>query len=159
MGDLPPPKLQADEPTTLHALLRYTRESLVRKVEGVSDDDARRRFVDSGTTLLWLVKHVRMAETLWVCARFADDGTVVPDDSVVEGDTVVGAIAAYSSTWAVIDAVVFAAASLDEVCRGPGAGDPPVNLRWVLAHLVEEIARHAGHADILRELLDGSTGR
>jgi len=41
----------------------------------------------------------------------------------------------------------------------PEAGDPPVNLRWVLAHLLEETARHAGHADILRELLDGSVGR
>ena len=159
MSDLRPPKLQADELATLHALLQYTRESLVRKVEGVSDDDARRRFVDSDTTLLWLVKHVRMAETLWVCERFADDGTAVPSDAVVAGDSVAGAIDAYRSTWATVDAIVSSAASLDDVYRGPGAGEPPVNLRWVLAHLVEETARHAGHADILRELLDGSTGR
>jgi hypothetical protein len=159
MADLRPPKLAGDELTTLHALLQYTRESLVRKVDRVSDEDARRRFVASDTTLLWLLKHVRMAETLWVCERFADDGTRVPDDTVVESDTVADAVAAYRATWSVTDAVIFGAASLDEVCRGPGAGDPPVNLRWVLAHLVEETARHAGHADILRELLDGSTGR
>jgi hypothetical protein len=159
MADLRPPKLAGDELTTLHALLQYTRESLVRKVEDVSESDARRRFVSSDTTLLWLLKHVRMAETLWVCERFANDGTVVPDDTVVESDTAADAVAAYRATWALTDAVIFGAASLDEVCRGPGAGDPPVNLRWVLAHLVEETARHAGHADILRELLDGSTGR
>jgi hypothetical protein len=100
-----------------------------------------------------------MAETLWVCARFADDGTLVPSDAVVAGDTVAGAIDAYRSTWTTVDAIVSSAASLDDVCQGPGAGEPPVNLRWVLAHLVEETARHAGHADILRELLDGSTGR
>ena len=51
-----------------------------------------------------------------------------------------------------------AASGPDERCRADDA-DPPVNLLWVLAHLVEETARHAGHADILRELLDGSTGR
>ena len=49
-------------------------------------------------------------------------------------------------------------AGLDELCRRPDA-DPPVSLRWVLMHLLEETARHAGHADILRELIDGRTGR
>jgi hypothetical protein len=48
--------------------------------------------------------------------------------------------------------------NLDELCRQPDSG-PPVNLRWVLAHLLEETARHAGHADILAELIDGRTGR
>ena len=159
MSDRRPPKLQGDELATLHALLQYTRESLVRKVEGVSDDDARRRFVGSDTSLLWLLKHVRGAELRWVCERFANDGTVVPDDAVVASDTVVGAVEAYRATLAVTDVVVFAASSLDELCRGPDAGEPPVNLRWVLGHLLEETARHAGHADILRELLDGSVGR
>jgi hypothetical protein len=139
-------------------LLQYTRESLVRKVEQVSDADARRRLVASDTTLLWLVKHVRMAEILWVCERFAHDGTEVPSDVVDEDDTLASALVAYRATWPVTDAIVYAG-SLDDVCQGPGAGDPPVNLRWVLAHLLEETARHAGHADILRELIDGSTGR
>jgi uncharacterized protein DUF664 len=143
----------------VHTLWQYTRESLVRKVDGVSDADARRRFVGSDTTLLWLLKHVRGAELRWVCERFANDGTVVPDDTVTANDTVAGAVEAYRATWLVTDAVVAAAGSLDDVCRGPDAGDPPVNLRWVLDHLLEETARHAGHADILRELLDGSTGR
>jgi hypothetical protein len=71
-----------------------------------------------------------------------------------------------SSVWAIfrgslgvrVDAVVAAAPTLDEPCRRSG-DDPPVNLRWVLMHLLEETARHAGHADILRETVDGSTGR
>jgi hypothetical protein len=71
VSEVRPPKLQADELATLQTLLQYTRESLVRKVEGVSDLNARRSFVGSDTTLLWLVKHVRMAETLWICERFA----------------------------------------------------------------------------------------
>jgi hypothetical protein len=98
VSEVRPPKLQADELATLRALLQYTRESLVRKVEGVSDQDARRSFVGSDTTLLWLVKHVRMAETLWMCVRFADNEAVVPDDAVVDGDTVDGAVAAYRAT-------------------------------------------------------------
>lgn len=159
MGDAGPLPLQGDELATLHALLQYSRESLVRKVEDVSDADARRRLVASDTTLLWLLKHASNAELLWCCVLFADDGTAFTDDTVVEGDTVADAAAAYRATWARADAVVFAAGSLDEACRSALAGETPANLRWVLAHLVEETARHAGHADILRELLDGSTGR
>ena len=158
MSDRRPPKLQGDERETLMALLQFQRESLVRKVDGVSEDDARRRLVASDTTLLWLVKHVGAAEVLWFAVRFAGDGSEVPDDRVQPDDTVAGAIAAYRATWAVTDASV-AGASLDDPCRGTDAGDPPVNLRWVLAHLLEETARHAGHADILRELVDGEVGR
>jgi len=64
----------------------------------------------------------------------------------------------YRATWARVDAIVVAAPSLDELCRDVGA-ESPVNLRWVLMHLLEETARHAGHADVLRELIDGRTGR
>jgi len=66
--------------------------------------------------------------------------------------------AAYRVAWQQVDRVAFAGAGLDELCRLPDA-DPPVSLRWVLMHLLEETARHAGHADILRELIDGRTGR
>jgi hypothetical protein len=64
----------------------------------------------------------------------------------------------YRSTWPRVDAVAFAGKALDELCHGRDI-DPPVNLRWVLMHLLEETARHAGHADILRELIDGQVGR
>ena len=67
-------------------------------------------------------------------------------------------IAAYRKAWQQVDRVAFAGPGLDELCRRPDA-DPPVSLRWVLMHLLEETARHAGHADILRELIDGRTDR
>jgi hypothetical protein len=159
VADTKPPKFVADERATLLALLQYQRESLVRKVGGVSDEDARRPFVATGTSLLWLVKHVRGAEVLWAAHRFADNGTFVPDDTVMDDDTLAAAVHAYRATWPATDAIVLGAPSLDELCRRPAPGDPVVNLRWVLAHLLEETARHAGHADILRELLDGSVGR
>ena len=156
--DQRPPRLVGEERETLYALMQYQRESVVRKVDGLDDESARRRFVESDTTLVWLVKHLAHAETLWIQHRFAgEDITAVPDDSLRPDDTLAAAVAAYRATWTRVDAIT-AAASLDDWCRNVGA-DPPVNLRWVLMHLLEETARHAGHADILRELIDGETGR
>ena len=73
-------------------------------------------------------------------------------------DTLAAAIATYRAEWPVIDAIV-AAHDLDDAMDDPNGGDIPLTLRWIVVHLIEELARHAGHADILRELLDGDTGR
>lgn len=156
MADRKPPRLAGGELETLHALLQFQRESLVRKVEGIDAGAARRPVVGSGTSLLWLLKHMANAEITWVLNRFAG-GTEARADRVEPGDDVTGLAEFYRATWQRVDAVVMAAPSLDEPCRRPDG--PPVNLRWVLAHLLEETARHAGHADILRELADGQTGR
>ncbi len=157
MADLKPPRLNAGEQATLHALLQYQRESLMRKVTGADESAARRSAVESGTTLLWLVKHLTQAEILWLVVRFGGEDVPLPDDRVQPDETVTGALAAYRAAWARVDAVA-SGASLDEPCRRTSA-EAPVNLRWVLMHLLEKTARHAGHADILRELIDGSTGR
>ena len=140
----------------LWALLRFQRESVVRKVEGVDDAAARRPLVPTGTSLVWLVKHLAYAETLWVVQRFAGEEVELPDATVYEDDTVRAAVDLYRGTWASVDPIV-AAASLDDLCVN--APDyPPVNLRWALAHLLEETARHAGHLDLMREQIDGRTG-
>lgn len=157
MPDQKPPRLAGDERQTLLALLDYQRRSLVRKAMGVDEDAARRSPVDTGTSLLWLVKHMARAESLWILRRFAGREVALPDDAVGPEDTVAGAIDVYRGTWTVVDAVV-GAADLDQPCRDTG-DEAPVNLRWVLAHLLEETARHAGHADVLREMADGETGR
>jgi uncharacterized damage-inducible protein DinB len=158
VADQKPPRLDGDERATLHALLQYQRDSLVRKATDVDEDAARRSPVTSGTTLLWLMKHMARAESLWIEGRFAGQDVDSSDDAVHSGDTLASAAAAYRSTWSRVDAVVTAAPDLDLPCQQPGDG-VPVNLRWVLMHLLEETARHAGHADILRELIDGQTGR
>ena len=157
MPDQKPPRSAGDERTVLHALLQYHRESLVRKVTGIDDDSARRRLVGTETTLLWLIKHAAGAETRWVLWSFAGEVDNVRDDDVGPDDTLAAAIGEYQAIWARVDAVV-SAASLDDRCRAV-SGDDVVNLRWIVAHLLEETARHAGHADILRELIDGRTGR
>ena len=158
MPDIKPPRLAGSEADTLRALLGYQRESLVRKVAGLDEAAARRSPVGSGTSLLWLVKHMARAEVTWVHYRFAGRDVVIPADQPEPGDTVEAVTAAYRQVWPLTDAAAFGGAGLDELCRRPDA-DPPVSLRWVLTHLLEETARHAGHADILRELIDGRTGR
>jgi hypothetical protein len=155
MADVKPPRLAAGESETLLALLRYQRQSLARKVTGLDEADASGSPVASGTTLVWLVAHMARAEITWVLERFAglDPSTTgEPADG-----TLAAALAFYRATWSRVDDVV-ASAGLADLCRRPDA-EPNVNLRWVLMHLLEETARHAGHADILAELVDGRSGR
>ncbi len=154
--DQKPPRA-VGEREILRAAWRFQRESIVRKATGVSDADARRELVGTGTTLLWLVQHACFAERLWVRNRFAGEKAPVVAD-IVPSDTVAEAIATYEAEWPVVDAIVDAR-ELDEAIDDPNDGDVPVTLRWIVVHLIEELARHAGHSDILREQLDGDTGR
>jgi len=143
-----------DERAVLTSLLGYQRNSLVKKLDGVDDAQAADSPVASGTSLLWLINHVADAEATWVLRRFAGQ------DAASVGDhepTIDAAIRRYRAVCDESD-VVIAQFSLDELCRAPDSKPVP-DLRWVVSHLLEETARHAGHADILRELIDGSTGR
>jgi uncharacterized damage-inducible protein DinB len=159
VADRKPPRVTADEAGTLHALLQYQRESLVRKVADLDEASARRSPVPSGTSLLWLMRHMADAEITWVVRRFAGEEDAVPDNEPpAAGDTLAAAVGFYQQTWRRVDAIAFSRPSLDELCRRPDS-DPPPTLRWVLMHLLQETARHGGHADILRELIDGHTGR
>ncbi len=153
MRDVKPPRFTSDDRTTLCALLQYQRDSFVKKVSTVEDVAARTAVVRSGTTLLWLTQHLAHAEHLWFVRRFAGRDTPPP----AAADTLAAAVDVYRQMWPQVDAIV-AASSLDTLCADVG-DESPVNLRWVLAHMLEETARHAGHADILRELIDGETGR
>ena len=158
MGDQKPPRLASDERDTVLALLQYQRDSFVKKVSGVSEEAARRSQLASGTNLLWPTNHMARAESLWLLQRFAGQDDVIKDDRLGPEDTVRSIIADYRQTWVRTDAVVAAAQNLNELCQNVG-NEAPVNLRWVLMHLLEETARHAGHADVLREMVDGETGR
>jgi Protein of unknown function (DUF664) len=152
------PAVIADERATLVAFLGYLRAAVDRKLEGLSEQDARRRVLPSETTLLGLVKHLTVVEVYWSERRLA--GTDVRADSdgfdLAEGDTVSSVRAAYAAACRRTDELVVACADLD---RPLARGRRGLTARWMLMHLVEETARHAGHADILRELLDGRVGR
>jgi uncharacterized damage-inducible protein DinB len=156
--DHKPPRPIADERTTLLALLDYQRESLVGKLTGLDAQTATAVSSPSGTTLLWLVQHMAQAETLWVVHRYLGASQHSDDPGAAVSGTVDHAIAEYRRAAQRTDAVVTSAESMDNLCTTAGT-ESPVNLRWVMAHLLEETARHAGHADILREMTDGETGR
>jgi hypothetical protein len=163
MTDHPPPKSTAEEREVLTTALQYLRDSLVRSCDGLTDAEVRHAPVPSGTSLLWLVRHAAFAEAIWVLDRFSGRAPVPPHTDVLVPDAPdagaepAASIALFRATSAHVDEVV-AAASLDDLAVLTGTDDQ-VNLRWILVHLVEELARHAGHADIIRELLDGRTGR
>ena len=97
-----------DERETLHALLQYQRDSLVRKATGVDEQAARRVLVGSGTTLLWLMKHMARAESLWVALRFAGQKVDPPDDGVRDDDRLVIAVEVYRDIWTRTDSLVAA---------------------------------------------------
>jgi hypothetical protein len=156
--DQKPPRLAGGELETVLALLQYQRDSLVRKASGLDSADLRMSPVGSGTTLLWLMKHMARAEVTWMQSRFAGRTIEIPDDSVRSGDTLHRSVALYRSSWRESETIARESSGLHELCRN-AESQPPVNLRWVLMHLLEETARHAGHADILREMIDGQTGR
>lgn len=157
----------ADERTMLAAFLDLYRDIIRRKVRGVSEADARRRLVPSMTTLGGLVKHLYWVELSWfqrvLAGRAAEDLPPVPwtdqdpdaDFRMEPDETVEQLIAAYDRACAQSRAAA-ASRALDDTVAHHRMGQ--VSLRWIYLHMIEETARHAGHADILREQLDGSTG-
>jgi uncharacterized damage-inducible protein DinB len=150
------------EREVLAGFLELYRGILPRKLAGVGDEEARRPLVTSGTTLLGVVKHLSSVEREWFGWIFgqrppAELGLPAPGDGWTVGpeDTVDGVIADYRAACAESRAAV-EGHELDEVVPHERLGQ--VSLRWILVHMVEETARHAGHADILREQTDGATG-
>jgi uncharacterized damage-inducible protein DinB len=152
------PAIVSGEKETVLAFLGYLRAGVDRKLEHLSDTDARRPLVASGTTLLGLMKHLINVEVYWSQRRFAGDDVTLHGNGfeLDPSDTVESVRRRYAEAGRRTDAIVVACPDLD---RPLALGRHGLTLRWMLAHLLEETARHAGHADILRELVDGSTGR
>jgi hypothetical protein len=152
----------SDERTLLESHLDGLRDVVVRKVEGLSEEDARRHLVPSATTPGGLLKHLRWAEYGWFKQVLGDrSGTNkraherIVEFTVDPHDTVDGLVADYRAACAESRRIA-AAHALDDTVPHDTFG--PVSLRWIYLRLIEETARHAGHLDILREQIDGSTG-
>jgi uncharacterized damage-inducible protein DinB len=144
---------------TLTAMLDWLRVALYDKLDGVEEDAARRRLVPSETTLLGLVKHAAMVEATWFRYRFAGEEDPYPEDEGFElhdSDDVSSVLGLYR-TECDKSRVAIRDASPDDPAARELRG-MAYNLRYILIHMIEETARHAGHADILREQIDGSTG-
>jgi uncharacterized damage-inducible protein DinB len=156
-GDKRPPRIFADEKTTLLAFLDYLRDSVAYKASGLPDEQARRQMVPSGTSLLGLLKHLTGAERTWFAYSFAGQDTD-QDDHLAPEDTIASVVAGYRQAAASSNELVAGAGLEQRAVRARRDAEPPT-LRWILVHMIEETARHAGHADILREQIDGSVGR
>ncbi len=157
LPDQKPPRFKGPEVETLVNFLDYLRESIARKLDGAGETEARSSPVQSGTSLLSLVRHLTAAEVSWFQIRFAGSASPDPgeplDDELPVGDH----LAHYRRAVERDNEIVSSTSSPEEHCADPEYAD--LTLRWVLVHMIEETARHAGHADIIREQIDGSTGR
>src|SRR5918993_71706 len=162
----PEPPLIADEREMLRAFLDFHRATLAMKCDGLSDEELRRRSMPPSTlTLLGLVRHMAEVERTWF--RRVVDGEDVPLVWSAVGDfqeaydatgaTRAEAFAAWEAEVARSREIEAAAPSLDVVAHNARWGQD-VSLRLVMLHLIHEYARHNGHADLLREGIDGTVG-
>ncbi|MEU1365561.1 DinB family protein [Streptomyces sp. NPDC005803] len=153
----------------LHVYLQDARDAFLWKLEGLSEYDIRRPMTATGTNLLGLVKHVSGAEAFYfgeVFARpvdapalwIAGDAEPNADLWATADETREETLACYRRVWAHSDATI-EELDLDATGLLPGGEGRELTLHRVLVHMVAETQRHAGHADVVRELVDGATGQ
>jgi len=151
------------EKAAIAEVLDTYRDVVHWKVEGLSRDDALKRIVASETSLLGLVKHLVYVECYWFQAVLAGDDSAMPqwrsdpgfDWRIEDDESISDIVELYTAECARSREVFDALESLDaEFPRR----DEMLTARAILLHLIEEIARHVGHMDIIRELIDESTG-
>ncbi|MFI7063882.1 DinB family protein [Kribbella sp. NPDC050124] len=160
--------IDVDAKQTLHTYLRSARGALVWKLEGLSEYDVRRPLTPTGTNLLGLVKHLAIVEAGYFGETFDrpypehlpwwdDDAEPNADAWATEDETRADIVDCYRRVWDHADATIDAL-DLDAPGRVPWWPEGDVTLHRILVHVLAETNRHAGHADIVREQLDGATG-
>ena len=158
-GDHHVPWTLAGEKETLADFLDYLRGAVIRKASGLSATTVRCPVAGSGTSLPGLVKHLTRVEIAWFQYAFAGADVRVPGDQLADDDDPQSVTGDYQMAVTVSNRIVAEAADLTQPAKRRAAAPEPMSLRWILVHMIEETARHAGHADILREQIDGSAGR
>jgi uncharacterized damage-inducible protein DinB len=155
--DQPPPSTGPSEKDVLLGFLEYLRTSVAGKVDDAPEPDVRTPAVASGTNLLGLVNHLAHVERAVFLgehvARWSDTFHAAADRSVAE------VVADYRKAVAQANEIIAREPDLAGTAWRPKGRSTSPSLRWALTHMIEETGRHAGHADILRELIDGRTGR
>jgi hypothetical protein len=152
----------------LHSYLREGRDALLWKLDGLSEYDVRRPLVPTGTNLLGLVKHLAIVEASYFGAVFdrpfpeplpwwEDDAEPNSDMWATPDESRADILGLYARATAHADATV-AALPYDAVGTVPWWRDGQVTMHRLLVHVTAETHRHAGHADIVRELIDGEAG-
>lgn len=161
------PAGDSDERGSLLGWLDLQRSLVHHKCDGLSDADAHRSLLPTSPlmTVAGLVSHLRWVEHCWFEVLFLDRGQdenpqfgqVEDADFAVDGVPLARLLDDYARQCAVSDEIV-AAAPLDDRGRNTAYRADTLTLRWILGHMLEEVARHVGHLDLLREQLDGATG-
>ncbi|MEV4709969.1 DinB family protein [Micromonospora sp. NPDC049374] len=164
--DRTPEPYVGDERTMLEGWLDYHRQTLLLKCAGLTAEQLRTASVEpSGLTLLGLVRHLAEVEAWWFRENFAGEPVDYPyytdDDPDADHDVSTADAEADFATHHRQVALARAAVvgrSLDETFTEVGPKRRTFNLRWVYVHMIEEYARHNGHADLIRERIDGAVG-
>ena len=167
---LPDPPLAATELQMLTSFLDYQRAVIVDKASGLTKDQLNTRLEPSVLTLGGIVHHLALVENWWFHDCFAGEEAGEPWDTApfdddpdwdfhaaatLEPEVI---LERYRSQCERSRQVVEGAASLDETSARSKKNGDHWTLRWILVHMIEETARHAGHADLIRESIDGETG-
>jgi hypothetical protein len=150
------PDFTASERKTLVDTLAANRAEILELLDGLTDEEARRSLVPSLTTLLGIVKHAAFAEQVWFHVTLAERTRAevgVPDNiddsfRLALDDTINSISDSFRRVCAESDRLAFDH-DLDDTAPHHKRG--PVSVRWMYVHMIEELARHAGHGDILRE--------
>ncbi|AQT73668.1 MULTISPECIES: DinB family protein [Streptomyces] len=161
------PEVLGDERGTLLAFVEAQRAAVRETLRGLDEERAASRPSASELSLSGLLKHVAEVELNWLRLaqqrpneRMRDEASYGDSFRLVEGESIPSVLAFWDGVRQETEAYVASVASLDETFPLPPAPwfpkDAKVSVRWMLLHLVEEFARHAGHADIVRESIDGT---
>lgn len=155
--DTPPPRTGSSETEVLRGFLDHLRNSVFAKVEDAPEPQVRTAAVPSGTNLLGLLDHLTSVErATFLGERVADWQATF---HAAPGDSVADVVTRYRQAVARANDVLDECADLGAPVPRPRSNGSAPSVRWALTHMIEETGRHAGHADILRELIDGATGR
>lgn len=167
MSDIqrPRPPFHGDEKSTAHGFLDFQRQTLLWKCSDLSEEQLQTHPTSSSLSLLGLVKHLAYVERQWFQYVMAGRDVYIPwhhdnndtDFHIEPEETVSGILDFYKAETALSDEIINYY-GMDDLASWYQDDDRRRSLRWIMGHMLEETARHCGHADIIRETLDGTVG-
>lgn len=159
------PPISGSEKEVLLGFADFLRQTILLKLDGLDDEQVRRAHQPSGLTLLGITKHLAYVERSWFQNTFLGEDVEFPwteedpdADWRIEPDETTEDIVTLYRREITISNRITAKHDLNDAARKVSPSHEGLQLRWILAHIIEETARHAGHADLIREAIDGQTG-